>query len=154
MEWKLAKEYVIGAIISLILLVVLLLVDAEIYNSVMPLGVSIVFITLHVTVYRYLIPERKYAAYVFFILIMGMGIFLSLPEYTHQQAKEKVLGSYDIEFDELGNLPLEDSWNPLASKWAYAFEGSNPSDQTRIGLLVIPQTGKVFEIAPSEIPLN
>lgn len=146
MENEHVKKYLNGAIISIVLLVVLLIIDAQIYNKTMPLSAPITFIVLHVTIYRYLIPEKKFAAYFFFVLVMGAAVFFSLPEFTHQQAKEKVVASYDMELIELGNLPLVDSWNPFASRWAYAFEVVDPSSQTRIRLLFIPHSGKVFEI--------
>lgn len=152
MEKEHVKKYLIGGIISIVLFVVLLIISAQIYNNTMPLIAPISFLTLHVLAFKYLIPEKRYAAYFFIVFMFGAAVFFSLPEYTHQQAQEKVLASYDMELTELGNLPLEDSGNPFASRWAYAFEGVEPTDKTRIWLLFIPHSGKVFEIEPSEIP--
>lgn len=148
------KKYLTGAIISIVLFIVLLIVDAQIYHNTMPLSAPISFLALHVLAFKHLIPEKRYTAYLFILLMIGAAVFFSLPEYTHQQAKEKVLASYDMEgVIELGNLPLEDSWNPFASRWAYAFEGVDPSEQTKIWLLFIPHSGKVFEIEPVESSL-
>lgn len=129
--------------------------DAQIYHQVMLLNTPIILLSLHVIVYKYLIPEKRYGAYFFFVLVMGASIFFSLPEFTHQQAQEHILATYGqgLELKEQDNLPLnrDDPWDPFAPRWGYAFVGTVPSSNEHISFLFIPDSGRIFEIAPWEI---
>lgn len=149
---KILRKYGIGLILSLIVLLLLLIVNAQVYHNVMPLNVPIIFLTLHVMIYRYLIPEQRYGTYFFFVLMVGVSIIFSLPEFTHLQAQEKILTTYgsELELTTQGNLPLDrnEVWNPFAPNWGYAFLGTVPSIEEHTSLLFIPDTGRIFEIAP------
>ncbi|WP_084245873.1 hypothetical protein [Planomicrobium okeanokoites] len=146
------KKYGFGLILSLVVLLLLLIVNVQVYHNVMPLNAPIIFLTLHVMVYRYLIAEQRYGAYVFFVLMVGASIIFSLPEFTHQQAKDKILATYgpELELTIQENLPLDrnEVWDPFAPNWGYAFLGTVPSSEEHTSLLFIPDTGKMVEIAP------
>lgn len=146
------KKYRVGLILSLVVLFLLMVVNAQLYHHVMPLYTPIMFLTFHVLVYKHLIPEKRYGAYFFFVLVVGASIFFSLPEFTHQQAQEHIWATYgqDLELTEQDNLPLDrsDLWHPFAPSWGYAFVGTVPSSNKHISLLFIPDTGRIFEIDP------
>lgn len=146
------RKYLGGVIFSIIMLFLLLVVDAQIYHKVMLLNTPIILLSLHVILYKHLIPEKRFGAYFFFLLVMGAAFFFSLPEFTHQQAQEQIIATYgqDLELMEQDNLPLDryDSWNPFAPRWGYAFVGTVPSSNEHISFLFIPDTGRIFEIAP------
>ncbi|PSL41046.1 hypothetical protein B0H99_103180 [Planomicrobium soli] len=146
------KEYKGGFTISLFILILLFVVNEQIYHNVMALHAPILFLSLHVMVHKHLIPEKRYGAYFFFVFVVGASIFFSMPEFTHQQAQEHILANYnqDLELTEQDNLPLDrsDVWHPFAPSWGYAFLGTVPSSGENISLLFIPDNGKFFEIAP------
>lgn len=146
------KKYGIGLILSLVVLLLLLIVNAQVFHNVMPLNAPIIFLTLHVMVYRYLIPEQRYGAYVFFVLMVGASIIFSLPEFTHQQAQDQILATYgpELKLTIQENLPLDrnEVWHPFAPSWGYAFLGTVPSIEEHTSLLFIPDTGRIIEIAP------
>lgn len=147
------REYGIGLILSAVVFILLLSVNTQFYHNVMPLSAPIIFLTLHVMIYRYLIPAQRYGAYFFFVLMVGVSIIFSLPEFTHQQAQEQILVTYgsDMELTIQENLPLDrnEVWNPFAPNWGYAFLGTTPSiEEEHTSLLFIPDTGRIFEIAP------
>ena len=150
---KILREYGIGLILSTVVFIILLIANKQFYHNVMPLSAPIIFLTLHVMIYRHLIPEQRYGAYFFFVLMVGVSIIFSLPEFTHQQAQEQILVTYgsDMELTIQENLPLDrnEVWNPFAPNWGYAFLGTVPSiEEERTSLLFIPDTGRIFEVAP------
>ena len=149
---KLVKKYAVGFALSFGMLILLLIINAQIYHRVMPLSAPIIFLSLHVVVYTYLLPEKRYGAYSFFVLVVAATIFFSLPEFTHEQAQERILTTYgqDLDLMEQDNLPLdrEDTWHPFAPSWGYAFLGTVPSSNEHTSLLFIPDTGRIIEIAP------
>lgn len=147
------REYRIGLILSAVVFILLLSVNTQFYHNVMPLSAPITLLMLHVMIYRYLIPEKRYGAYCFLVLMVGVSIIFSLPEFTHQQAQEQILVTYgsDMELTIQENLPLDrnEVWNPFAPNWGYAFLGTVPSiEEGHTSLLFIPDTGRIFEIAP------
>lgn len=146
------KKYAVGFALSLGILILLLIIDAQLYHQVMPLHAPIIFLSLHVVIYKHLIPEKRYGAYSFFVLVVAASIFFSLPAFTHQQAQKHILTTYgqDLELTEQDNLPLdrEDTWHPFAPTWGYTFLGTVPSSEEHTSLLFIPDTGKILEIAP------
>nr|WP_192962916.1 hypothetical protein [Planococcus sp. ZOYM] len=146
------KKYAVGFALSLGILILLLIIDAQLYHQVMPLHAPIILLSLHVMVHRYLIPEKRYGAYSFFVLVVAASIFFSLPAFTHQQAQEHILKTYgqDLELTEQDNLPLdrEDAWDPFKPAWGYAFLGFVSSKEEHTSLLFIPDTGRILEIAP------
>ncbi|ANU20546.1 hypothetical protein BBI15_10120 [Planococcus plakortidis] len=147
------REYRIGLILSAVVFILLLSVNTQFYHNVMPLSAPITLLTLHVMIYRYLIPEKRYGVYFFFVLMVGVSIIFSLPKYTHQQAQEQILVTYglDMELTIQENLPLDrnEAWNPFAPNWGYAFLGTVPSvEEEHTSLLFIPDTGRIFEITP------
>lgn len=146
------KKYAVGFALSLGILILLLIIDAQLYHQVMPLHAPIIFLSLHVVIYKHLIPEKRYGAYSFFVLVVAASIFFSLPAFTHQQAQKQILTTYgqDLDLMEQDNLPLdrEDAWHPFAPTWGYAFLGTVPSSQEHTSLLFIPDTGRIIEIAP------
>lgn len=146
------KKYGIGLTLSFVVLLLLFVVDAQLYHQVMPLHVPIILLSLHVMVHKQLIPEKRYGAYSFFVLVVAASIFFSLPEFTHQQAQEHILATYgqDLDFIQQDNLPLDrgEGWHPFAPTWGYAFVGTVPSSNEHISFLFIPDTGRILEIAP------
>lgn len=147
------REYGIGLILSTVVFIILLIANKHFYHNVMPLSAPIIFLTLHVMIYRHLIPAQRYGAYFFFVLMVGVSIIFSLPEFTHQQAQEQILVTYgsDMELTIQENLPLNrnEVWNPFAPNWGYAFLGTVPSNEEgHTSLLFIPDTGRIFEVAP------
>lgn len=119
----------------------------------MPLNAPIIFLALHVMIYRYLIPAQRYGSYFFFVLMVGVSIIFSLPEFTHQQAQEQILATYGSEMELIirENLPLDrnEALHIFAPNWGYAFLGTISSiEEQHTSLLFVPDTGKIFEIAP------
>lgn len=103
------REYGMGLILSMVVFILLLLINTHFYHNVMPLSAPIIFLTIHVMIYSYLIPARRYGAYFFFVLIVVVSIVFSLPEFTHQKAQEQILATYgsEMKLTNLENLPLD-----------------------------------------------
>ena len=93
--------------------------------------------------------KEQILRYTIFVCIFLVSVYLCLPAFTYNQAKEKVLNNHDIDIVETYIVPVEaNEWNPFATKWAYFFEGNN-SKLERISIMVIPDTGKVFVVNSS-----
>lgn len=138
------KKYTPGLIISLIFLILLVLVDWKVYSSVMPLTLPIVLLSLHVIVYKHLIPNKKRLRYFMFSSLLILSVYLSLPKVTHTQAKEKVLNNHSINIVEMSTVPIHRSWNPFVSTRAYFFKGYDSKSEEEISLMVSPNTGKIL----------
>ena len=139
------KNYMPGFIISLIFFIILAIVDSQVYSNVMSLNVLVHLLVLHVIFYKHLVTDKKRLPYLIFIFIFIISVFFSLPKLTHTQAKEKVLDNHKINIVETSTIPLEDNWNPFASRRAYLFNGYN-SKSEEISIMVSPNTGKVIVI--------
>ncbi|MDN7227966.1 hypothetical protein QWY15_11715 [Planococcus sp. N064] len=142
------KDYLAGAIISLLLFFVLMYVDQTVYRNVMPLNVIIMLLALHVIFFKHLLTEKRILPYLFLIILLVPAVCFSLPALTYHEAQQKILNSYDLEELESILVPLEnDSWNPFAASSAHLFTGKSGSEE--ITLLVNTMTG---EIMPSTLP--
>ncbi|ETP67975.1 hypothetical protein HF394_16220 [Planococcus glaciei] len=142
------KDYLAGAIISLLLFFVLMYVDQTVYRNVMPLNVIIMLLVLHVIFFKYLLMEKRILPYILLLILLVPAIYFSLPALTYHEAEQKILNSYDLEEMESILVPLEnDSWNPFTATSAHLFTGKSGSEE--ITLLVNTMTG---EILPSTLP--
>lgn len=142
------KDYLPGAIISLLLSFVVLFVDQTVYRNVMPLNVIIMLLVLHVIFFKYLLMEKRILPYILLLILLVPAIYFSLPALTYHEAEQKILNSYDLEEMESILVPLEnDSWNPFTATSAHLFTGKSGSEE--ITLLVNTMTG---EILPSTLP--
>ncbi|WP_033543627.1 hypothetical protein [Planococcus sp. CAU13] len=141
------KNYIPGAIISLILLIVFFIVDSQIYRNVMPGHFIITFLVMHVVVYKYLIPEKKYGSYLLYVLIFIAAVYFSVPEYTYAQAKAKVENDYSLVDVNVERVPFDTSrsWNPFESSRGYLFSGRNINSDEAVSVLVVPHNGKMFK---------
>ena len=113
----------------------------------MSLSVLITLLVLQVIFYKYRITEKKCLPYFIFVFIFIVSVFFSLPELTHNQAKEKVINNYEMKIVETDTVSIQDnnSWNPFASDRAYFFKGYN-SKLEEISIMVSANTGKVIVI--------
>lgn len=140
------KDYMPRFIIAAIILVILELVNSQVYNNVMSFTVIIPFLVSFVIIYNHTISAKKQILrYIIFILLFLVCVYFSLPGLTFNQAKEKVLNNHDITIGETYIVPLyvDDEWDPFITRFAYFFEGRN-SKSEKISIMVIPDTGKVF----------
>jgi hypothetical protein len=145
------KGYMPGFIIALIIFIILDIVDSQVYHNVMSFTVIISFLVSYVVFSRHsehskhtMSAKEQILRYIIFVCIFLVSVYLSLPGFTYNQAKEKMLNNHDIDIVETYIVPIHsDEWNPFATKWAYWFEGYN-SKQEKISIMVIPNTGKVF----------
>lgn len=145
------KKYIVGSILSITVFVILMIVNQQVFNNVMPLTAPIAFLVSHVVVFAQLVPEKKWFRYLFFVLILGAAIALSVPEFTQQEARQLVHAEYgELALTELDIIPTTggSEWNPFNPRWAYAFEAEASETGEPITLMVIPDSGKVFEIMP------
>lgn len=143
------KNYIPGAIISLVLLVIFFIIDSQIYMNVMPSQFIITLLVMHVVVFKYLIPPKKYGSYLLYVLIFVIAVYFSVPEYTYNQAKAKVENDYSIVDVSIERVPFDTSrsWNPFESSWGYLFSGRD-KDRDRdkaVSVLVVPHNGKMFK---------
>lgn len=90
------KNYLPGFIISLILFIILAIVNQQIYSNVMSLDLLIPLLVLQVTFYKFFIVDKKRLSYFILICIFFISVLFSLPELTHNQAKEKVINKYEM----------------------------------------------------------
>lgn len=72
---NLLKKYGVGLFLSLVVLLLLFIVNAQIYRHVMLLNTPIILLSLHVIVYKHLMPEKRYGAYFLFVLVVGASFF-------------------------------------------------------------------------------
>lgn len=141
------KDYLPGAIISLVLLVIFFIVDSQVYMNVMPGHLIITFLVMHVVVYKSLIPEKKYRPYFLYVLIFIAAVYFSVPEYTYEQAKAKVENDYGLVDVKVERVPFDTSksWNPFESSRGYLFSGRDKDSDEAVSVLVVPHNGKMFK---------
>lgn len=142
------KDYLPGAIISLILMIVFFIVDSQIYKNVMSSQLIITLLVMHVMVFKYLISEKKYGSYLLYVLIFFIAVYFSLPEYTFNQAKTKVENDYSLVDVHVEKVPFDPSgsWNPFNSHWGYMFRGRDMNSEEAVSVLVVPHNGKMFKM--------
>lgn len=140
-----------GALLSGGLLIVLILLNDQLYSNVMNLSLPVTLIVLHILIFKYLIPQKRYVAYSAFLLILVLAIYLALPALTQQEAQHKAAGLYQLEQVKATTVPtlLANSWNPFEADSAYFFTGQSPAGE-QIYLLVNPANGKVVMSEPYE----
>ncbi|MDE4086894.1 hypothetical protein PO902_17745 (plasmid) [Planococcus maritimus] len=141
------KDYGVGVILSVGTAILLLVINAEIYQNVMALALPMILLALHVVAYKYYLREKRYGAYSCFVLFLGLVIFFSLPAITQQQAETKVLSSYDLEQVAVTTVPVLRSWNPFEPVGAYLVSGISTSGEELV-LFVSTKTGEVHETNP------
>lgn len=145
------KKYIAGSILSIVIFIILIIINQQVFDNVMPLSAPIAFLVSHVVVFAQLVPEKKWFRYLFFLLILGAVIYLSIPEFTQGEARELIHAEYgELALMELESVPTTggNDWNPFNPGWAYAFEAEAPETGEPITLMVVPDSGKVFEIEP------
>lgn len=144
-------SYKRGALLSGGILVALLVLNDQLYGNVMNLSLPITLIVLHVLIFKYLMPQKRYAAYSFFLLVLALAIYFALPALTQQEAQYEATGRYQLEQVEATTVPAlpTNSWNPFGANSAYFFTGQSPKGE-QIHLLVNPANGKVFLSEPYE----
>lgn len=145
------KRYIAGSILSIFIFIILVIINQQMFDGVMPLTAPIAFLVSHVFVFAQLVPEKKWFRYLFFVLLLGAVIYLSLPEFTQQEARELIREEYgELALTELDIVPTTggSEWNPFNPRWAYAFEAEASGTGEPITLMVVPDSGKVFEIEP------
>lgn len=142
------KNYIPGFIISLIVFIILVLVNWQVYSNVMSFGVLIPLLVANVIFCKYLIIKNKRLQYLIFVIVFVVAVFLSLPELTHNQAKEKVMNNYEMNSVKTGIVPIEgnNSWNPFISDRTYFFKGYDSQLEEEISILVNANTGEVIII--------
>jgi len=140
------KKYQTGIIISIVILALLLLINAQIYGNVMPLALVIPLLTVHVFFFRALQEKRSYKTYAAFVVVFAVALVVSLPDYTQQQALELATNEYPMDVSEMSNVPVtgDSEWNPLRLNWTYVFRGE--LDGEDISVMVVADSGKVFKI--------
>lgn len=145
------ESYKGGALVSGGLLIGLILLNDQLYSNVMNLSLPITLVVLHVLIFKHLIPQKRYAAYFGFLLVLALAIYLALPTLTQQEAQYKASGRYQLEqvkATTVLTVPVN-SWNPFEADSAYFFAGRSPEGDP-IYLLVNPATGKVVVSEPYE----
>lgn len=142
------KNYLPGFIISLILFIILAIVNQQIYSNVMSLDLLIPLLVLQVTFYKFFIVDKKRLSYFILICIFFISVLFSLPELTHNQAKEKVINKYEMNIIKIDTVQVEydNIWNPLIPNRAYFFKGYSSSSDKEVSLMVLPNNGMVVVI--------
>ncbi|MFC4713009.1 hypothetical protein [Planococcus dechangensis] len=140
------KKYQTGIIISIAILALLLFINSQIYSNVMPLSVVIPLLTVHVFFFYALQEKQRYKTYAAFVVVFAVALFVSLPNYTQQQALELATAEYPMDVSEMSNVSVTGSseWNPLSLNWTYVFRGD--LDGEVISVMVVADSGKVFKI--------
>lgn len=144
-------SYKVGVLLSGGMLIALIILNDQLYRNVMNLSSPITLIVLHVLIFKYLIPQKRYITYAGFLLILALAIYLALPALTQQEAQYKAAGRYQLEQVEATTVPTlpVNSWNPFEADSAYFFAGQSP-EREQIYLLVNPVNGKVVLSEPYE----
>lgn len=142
------KDYIPGAIISLILLIIFLVFDSQLYKNVMPTSVMISLLVTQVFFYKFCVTEKKVYPYVILIQLLILSVYFSLPEYTYDQAKAKVEKDYSLVDVSVEKVPFDtsDSWNPFESNWGYLFSGNEMNSDKTVSILVVPDNGRMIEV--------
>lgn len=142
------KNYLPGFIISLILFIILAIVNQQVYSNVMSLDLLIPLLVLQVTFYKFFIVDKKRLSYFILICIFFISVLFSLPELTHNQAKEKVINKYEMNIIKIDTVQVEyhNIWNPLNPNRAYFFKGYSSSSDKEVSLMVLPNNGMVVVI--------
>lgn len=142
------KDYIPGAIISLILLIIFLVFDSQLYKNVMPTSVITSLLVTQVFFYKFCVTEKKVYPYVILIPLLILAVYFSLPEYTYDQAKAKVEKDYSLVDVSVEIVPFDnsDSWNPFVSSWGYLFSGNEMNSDKTVSILVVPDNGRMIEV--------
>ncbi|ANU28628.1 hypothetical protein [Planococcus versutus] len=141
------KDYRIGIALSVGMAILLLVINAEVYQNVMSIALPMILLVLHVVVYKQYLREKRYGVYFGFVLLLGIVVVFSFPALTHQQAETKVSSSYDMEQLEFTTVPVISSWNPLDPKGAYLFSGISRTEG-KLVVFVSTKTGEVHQTNP------
>ncbi|MCK1996066.1 hypothetical protein MPH47_02280 [Psychrobacillus psychrodurans] len=142
------KNYLPGFIISLILFIILAIVNQQVYSNVMSLDLLIPLLVLQVTFYKFFIVDKKRLPYFILICIFLITVLFSLPELTHNQAKEKVINKYEMNILKTDTIPIENDniWNPFNPNRAYFFKGYSSNSNKEVSVMVIPNNGMIVVI--------
>lgn len=114
----------------------------------MSLDLLIPLLVLQVTFYKFFIVDKKRLSYFILICIFFISVLFSLPELTHNQAKEKVINKYEMNIIKIDTVQVEydNIWNPLNPNRAYFFKGYSSSSDKVVSLMVLPNNGMVVVI--------
>lgn len=137
------KNYILGFALSLVFLVILIVVNRQVYSNVMSSSVLFHLLVLHVIFCKNLITDKKRLQYVIFVVVFILSVYFSLPNLTYNQATEKVMDTYEMDIVETYTVPVQQEWNPFDPNRAYVFKGVN-SKSEEVSIMVSASTGKVF----------
>lgn len=141
------KKYKNGLIISLAMFIVLLMIDSQVYGTVMMNSVLVILLILHVLFFHALREDRRYKTYIGFVVVFAAAVYMSLPGITQQQALERAQAVYALNTEEMATVLVTGSneWDPFRKNEAYVFRGT--ANGEAISAMVAADTGKVFKIA-------
>lgn len=129
--------------ISLVLFLVIMIVDQTVYKSVWPSTLPVVLLVTHAHYFRTEVKGKRRIPYWIFALLFVTILYLSLPKYTYNQAKEIVMEKYEIINEKVKIIPVTGSgYHPLALTHFYSFKVRSMEAEQRV--MVNPDTGEVI----------
>lgn len=113
----------------------------------MNLSMLFTLLVLQVIFHKHLIRDKKRLPYLTLMIALIIFVFLSLPNLTSNQAKQKVTDVYGIDIIESSIVPVQKEWNPFEPDSAYLFKGVNAKSEA-VSIMVSASSGKMFVITP------
>lgn len=139
-------NYKIAAIISSVVFILLLMFDSYLYDNTMQFSLLIPLLVTHVYYFDSLRKEKRRITYLLFITAFIACFFISLPEVTYEQAKQKAIDTYEITIIAEEKIMItNDDWNPVSSSRAYCFTG-HTKEEEKISIMVVPSSGDVIKL--------
>lgn len=128
-------------IVGGVVIVSLLMVNAQWYGNAGTFGVPIGWIIMLLVMTHFRKPTSTLWAASVGVMSVGAAILLSIPSYSLAEAEETLSKTYnDVEYME--SVPTTGGeWNPFSPRVGYRFETESGES-----ILFIPDSGKTFEL--------
>ncbi|WP_226086760.1 hypothetical protein [Mesobacillus sp. S13] len=136
------KSY-LGWGISLVTFLIIMFVDQTFYLGVWPSTLPVILLVTHALYFRTDIKGKRRMPYSIFVLLYLSILYVSLPDYTYNQAKEIVQEKYEIINEKEQTIPVMDpGFHPFSLTSFYSFKVKSMDAEQRV--MVNPDSGEII----------
>ncbi|MFT9600449.1 hypothetical protein [Mesobacillus sp.] len=129
--------------ISLVIFLVIMVVDQTVYVGVWPSTLPVVLLVTHALYFKADVKGKRRMPYWIFVILFLTILYFSIPRFTYNQAKEKVIDKYEVINEKEQTIPVMDSgFHPFAYTHFYFFNVKSGDAEQRV--MVNPDTGKII----------
>ena len=128
---------------SLVIFLVIMVVDQTVYVGVWPSTLPVVLLVTHALYFKADVKGKRRMPYWIFVILFLTILYFSIPRFTYNQAKEKVIDKYEVINEKEQTIPVMDSgFHPFAYTHFYSFNVKSGDAEQRV--MVNPDTGKII----------